>query len=199
MSGGCSYDDQFRGTDRSAVLPSVRARLARDDGTPPAKPNRVHYQPTLEGAVSYGEGDFAQQSIRPEYEVFAGHVAFAPEFSWRGVRLSPIVGLAYGDVTVTSAMARASQNGLGVAFGVEAAWQGWSWFEPYVRYVDANGFDWRVARLEVGVGLRMCEVFGVQIAYARQTSEVHELSFFGAGDAARIETEGVHVGLSLRF
>ena len=196
---GCSYGEQFRGTDRSALMSSARVQWSGRERGPLEDTQRVRYRSTFEAGMTYTEGDFDQEGLRPDYAVSLGHAVFAPEFTYGGARLSPRVGPAYGDVEVTATNSGASETGLGVMFGVEGSWQGWSWCEPYVRYTNSNGFDWRVGRFEVGVDLRVTDEVGFQVAYGRQTSEIDEVSWFLVGDSARIETEGVHLGLSLRF
>ncbi|MFT4513511.1 MAG: hypothetical protein ACI89X_001120 [Planctomycetota bacterium] len=196
---GCNFGNQFRGTDRGALMPSARVqwsprqRDSRKDG------QRVQYRSTFEAGVTRVKGDFDQEGLRPDYEATLGHAVFAPELTWGGVRLSPRIGPAYGEIEVAEMSARASESGVGAMVGVEASWQGWSWCEPYVRYTDTRSIDWRVGRFEVGVDLRASDEVGFQIAYARQTSEIDDATLFGIGDSARIETEGIHIGLSLRF
>ena len=196
---GCTFGNHFRGTDRGALMPSARIQWSprqsdsRKDGPP------VQYRSTFEAGVTRVEGDFVQDGLRPDYMATLGHAVFAPELTWGGVRLSPRIGLALGEIEVAEMSARASESGVGAMVGVEASWQGWSWCEPYVRYTDTRSIDWRVGRFEVGVDLRASDEVGFQIAYARQTSEIVDATLFGIGDSAHIETEGIHIGLSLRF
>lgn len=205
---GCNFGTQFRGTDRGALMPSARIQWSpwqsdsRKDGPP------VQYRSTFEAGVTRVKGDFDQDGAPADladvvdYEAALGHAVFAPQLTWRGVRLSPRIGPAYGEVEVEVAetSARVSEAGLGVMLGVEASWLGWSWCEPYVRYTQTYGIEWAVDRFEAGVDLRVTDEIGFQIAYARQNSDVDEFVLFAyARDSARIETEGIHIGLSLRF
>lgn len=153
----------------------------------------------LEAGVTHVEGDFAQPPTRPDYRATALHVAFAPEFTLRNVRVGPIAGLAYGDVEVESGANHAGQSGLGVALGLEASYRAWPFLAPYARYQENSGLEWSTGRFEVGVDLRASAAVGVQVAYARQTNRIDDVELFGVADGARIESEGLHLGLSLRF
>lgn len=194
---GCTFDDDIRGTDRSALLPSARVRWAMCQPSAPSDPERVSYQSMLAASLTHVDGDFDRAGTRADYRVTNGHVAFAPEVSWRHVHVGPFAGLAYGDIEVESGAARGSADGLGGVVGIQASWRGWQPFEPYVRYAEAGDPKWKVARFEAGVDVRVFDQVGVQFAYARQTSHIEQL--FTATTGARIESEGVHVGMSLRF
>ena len=195
---GCSSGDVFRGSDHGVVMPVIRARWSLRQPRETTTPNRVSFTPMLESAVTYVEGDLAQQP-RLEYHATTWYAGFAPEFYWHGLCAGPIVGLGYGEVEVETNVADAGEEGIGLMFGVDARWRDWSPFEPYVRYVESAGGDWRTGRFELGAELRATANVGLQLAWARQTSELDELGVFAPGDSARIETEGLHLGLSLRF
>jgi hypothetical protein len=194
---GCTFHDAFRGTDRGATMPGARARWLVGDGSAPSDPDRVSYESTIEASFTHVDGDFTRAGTRADYRFGNGHLAFAPEVSWRRLCLCPIAGLAYGDIEVENGTARASAEGLGATLGIQASWRGWRSLEPYVRYVEAGDPEWHIARFEAGVEVGLCEQLGVQFAYARQTSRIDEV--FSSNDGARIETEGLHLGLSLRF
>lgn len=199
LPAACSFGDQFRGTDRSAFLPSMRAKWAWRNQPAPTRAERLAYVPMLEAGATNVAGDFAQPPTRPDYRATTLHVAFAPEFTLRNVRVGPIAGLAYGDVEVDSGSGHAGQSGLGLALGFEASYRAWSFLAPYARYQENSGLEWSTGRFEVGVDLRASAAVGVMVAYARQTNRIDDIELFGVGDGARIESEGLHVGLSLRF
>ncbi|MFY9342044.1 MAG: hypothetical protein WAT39_06125 [Planctomycetota bacterium] len=198
----CSSGQQIRGTDRGAVLPAVRATFAlREPRQVPAR--GLAFEPAIEVGTEHVGGDFGQGDYRAD----TFHLAFAPEFSWRDVCLQPLVGLAYAEVVADAPLPvplpapglRADDQDLGGTLGLAASWRGWSLAWPCVRFASTGGRDIRVGRFEVGVDLRATDVLGISVAYARQTSEVETVGRFIGAVGARIETEGLHLGLSLRF
>ncbi len=195
---GCAYGDAFRGTDHGVVMPVIRARWSLRPPRENTTPNLVSFSPMLESAVTHVEGDLAQQP-RLEYHATTWYAGFAPEFYWHGLCAGPIVGLGYGEVEVETDLANGGEEGIGLMFGADARWRDWTPFEPYVRYVESEGGDWRTGRFELGAQLRATANVALQLASARQTSRLDELGAFAPGDSARIETEGLHLGLSLRF
>lgn len=203
VASACSQGVQYRGTDRGAVMPAVRARVALRHVEPPANERRVTYEPSLEGGFTVVDGEFTQDGERIDYRAMCGHVAFAPAIAWRSARLQALAGLGYNDLRADASSGLVEADGLALALGLEGAWGGWSPLEPYVRYLGVNGVDTGVRRFEVGVDLRIQPTVGLQLAYARQTAEAEDLDdvFFvtSAVDSLRVESEGLHVGLSLRF
>jgi len=196
---GCQSSEEFRGTDGSSLLTSARAqwvprgRAPRDDG------GRFAYRTAYEAGVSHVEGDFEEAGLQPDYSATVGHVLFAPEFTWKGLRFGPRVGPAFGEVKVSSSDSRVREGGIGFMTGLEAGWQVTSFCEPYARYTRVEGLDWSAGRLELGVELRVTDQVGFEVAYGRQASRIDDVILTVEEEQARIETEGVHIGLSLRF
>lgn len=197
LGSACSWGDQFRGSDHGAWLPAVRASWAFDGGREPIDAERVTYRPTLQAGFTQIDGDVTAAGDRADYRVDIAQLVFAPEIRWRDVQVAPFVGAAYGDAEVHDATARITGRGLGVAAGVDLSYRGWQPLAPYLRYTEAGGPEWRAGRYEVGAEVRVHEHVGLQFAYARQISRIDEL--FLAGDGARIDSDGLHLGLVVRF
>lgn len=198
--GACGSTESYRGEDRDALMPAVVARVALRKPVAMTDPTRVTYMPTLEGSATRLDGDFAQDATQFDYRASSYHVAFAPEITWQHMRFSPLAGLAYSDVEVDAGAVHARKGEVGIPLGIGASWLAWNPVEPYGRYVRVVGPDAVIGRFELGIDLRVTAALGFQLAYARQTSEFTE-SFLLVipGDSVHVETEGLHLGLSLRF
>ena len=130
------------------------------------------------------------------------HAAFVPALAWNDAVLMPIGGVGWGRIEVDAAADGVTVDEPGLVLGGQLAWRGLAPLEPYVRYTSLAGIDVGVRRFEAGVDLRIAGPFGLQVAYSRQTAEAEEfdavfLTTFV--DAVRIESEGVHLAMSLRF
>jgi hypothetical protein len=197
----CAVDgEQFRGKDRSAFLPAASAHWAI--GEPPARDSSaLAWQPGVAAGVTRVEGEFALGASRADYAITSVHASFAPELSWRRLLVTPRLGLGYNDFELDAPGASASSDGLGAAWGATAALGTGAPLAPFVRYEGVQGAEVGVRRFEAGLVLWIPTACGVEVAYARQTTELDDVNLLGApgGDAGRVATEGVHLGLVLRF
>lgn len=197
VTASCGSNEPFRGNDYGALLAAARAhwrlRPMRQD------PARFASAPGIEAGGSWVQGDFEQGATRPDYEFLTGHIAFAPELAWRNVDVMPLVGASLASLEVTNGGTRIDENGAGALFGIEASYRALPWLQPYARATRGVRPEWVVDRVEVGLDLRLNEAVGVQVGWARQTTRLDDGPFFGAFEDADIRTDGVHVGLSLRF
>ncbi len=203
LAHACVAGEDLRGTDRGAFLPAARVRVVWPRNAVPPPAENVAYRTVLEAGLTHVDGELGGSGAGGDYTVTMGHVAYAPELSWRGVAVRALAGVGYDDVEVELAGVDVDADGPGFVAGVEACWRGWRVVEPYARYVGLGGIDTEVRRLELGIELRLTDHAGVQLAYARQISEADDFDELFAStllfDSARIETEGVHVGLAVRF
>ena len=203
VGSACSTGVQYRGTDRGALMPAARARVALRRVEPPANERRVTYEPSLEGGFTVVDGEFTQDGERVDYQAMCGHVAFAPAITWRSARLQAMAGLGFNDLCADAGSGIVEADGPALALGREGAGGGWSPLEPDVRSLGVHGVDTGVRRVEIGVDLRIQPAVGLQVAYARQTAEAQDLDdvvfLTSVVESLRVESEGLHIGLSLRF
>lgn len=193
----CVGDDQISGRDRGVLMPSARAKWVWQD-EPDAEFASLHYRPALEVGVAPVRGEFAIASRRGDYTTVVLHAAYAPEFSFEQFRLSPLAGMAFGDFDANVGLGDSGSSGLGVTIGAQAEWTGLTPLVPYCRYQYSSAFDWSAGRFEAGFELRIATA-GLQFAYARQLSRFEEVESRFQNESARIESDGLHFGLSLRF
>jgi hypothetical protein len=164
-------------------------------------PDRVTWRPALAGAVTHVDGDFAQGPGAVDYRVLAALVGFQPDVAWRDVHFEPFAGLGFSEVEVDASVDEASSGGIGPAFGAALGYRGLGPLEPFVRYGRVFSGETTIGRFEAGLELRASRWLGLQVAYARQISEAEDVDLFGlpGGDAVRVNSDGVLVGVSLRF
>jgi hypothetical protein len=201
-AGGCIHGETFRGSDGSALMPKLRAEWAIPRAAAePARADAVHYQPVLAAQATLLDGDFAEAGERPDYRVWAVHVAFQPEVHWRGVQLAPFVGLGYQRVDLDTSTASRWFDTVSPVVGAQLTWRGLAPLLPFARYEIAGPGDVTIARGEVGLELLLGSNSGLQVGYGRQRTSVEEFLLLSplVGDSVRIDSEGVHVGFVLRF
>jgi hypothetical protein len=192
----CNTGDPIRGSDNDAFVAGGRARFARREREAPVDPareHRVRYRPTLEIGADYVAGDFPQTAADGEYRVSTAYGAFAPELAWRQLCFTPMVGVGYGDAVIRTPTLRSEAEDLGVYFGVEVSMRALEWMQPYARLATISSVELGLSQFEVGVDLRPMREVGVQVAYARRTTEID------LANDSRIDSDGLYVGLSLRF
>lgn len=198
FAGCIGTGEEIRGRDHVAVTPSVVARIPLGR-VPEPRRRAVSYQAAIEVGTSYLEGDFTGSPGRVHYDATTVHAAFSPEVGWNGVYLCPLVGGSYSAIEVDAGSASAGDvSGLAVIGGAEARWCA-GWFEPYARYVKIFGGDQEIDRLDLGLGWRFVDSLAIRLGWAQQTTEVEDFLSTGASNRAHIESDGVHVGLALRF
>jgi len=197
----CTTTDAIRGEDHDVLVPSglVRVDLRRHDA--PAEPKRFQWAPKIEAGAAYLDGTFRGTPAGGDHTSTVVHAGFAPEFTLRGVRFGPVLGLAYGELDADTGSLRASERGIAAFVGGEALWQLCDFAGPYARISRAEGGNWDSQRIEFGLDLRPCDDFGLRVAYARQRDAV---DFDGLGslyddEAAFLRSSGLLLGLSLRF
>lgn len=194
-------DEQIRGTDREAFLPSVRVRSALGAvSKAEAEVGEQEWKVASEWEAGYErvDGEFAQASGATKYHSRLAHVAFAPRLEMESTRLAAegFAGLAYGDIDVTAPTNDSKQNDVGSYIGIGLRYRGLGVVEPYARVTNASSVEWSIGVVEVGFEAKPAEFLGIEVAYASQTSRIETENSDGG---ARIETDGLRIGMVLRF
>lgn len=197
MLGACSAvtDEQIRGSEREAFLPSGRVRYEGGRSTPESLKG-WELETCFEAGYHRVEGDFAQNAGEAEYSSSMSYAAFAPNMEYEGVQIDAFAGLSYGEIDVTAPGNDSRQEAVGTYVGLGTRYRCIGMLEPYARWSHGGGAEWSISRVELGFELRPMEEIGVECAYAMQT---HRIEPGGSDGGARIETEGLHLGLVLRF
>lgn len=210
---GSGAGTEYRDDDRSALAPAIRAqwlhgRSPDDVAAPPgvattaASGDSFRFRSSLAASATRTAGTFVTADARPEYSAATAVVAWQPELTIAGVCLAPLVGLGHGAVEVDDGTARLRGSGVGFATGNRLSYRRFGSIEPYVRYESLVGLEYGVRRFEAGLEWHATALVGVQLAYLRQTSVADEFDgILGSDpiDSLRVETDGVHLGLTFRF
>jgi len=195
--GACSAvtDEQIRGTDREEFLPSGRVRY-ESERSKPAGLQGGEVASTFEGGYQRLEGEFGQGLGEAEYRSSIAYAAWAPNMEYQGVFLEGLAGLSFGEIDVASPGNESRHNGAGAYIGFGARYRQLGIVEPYARWSQGGSSEWSISRFEVGFEIRPLSEVGIECAYALQTNRIEPEDTDGG---ARIETDGLHLGLVLHF
>lgn len=197
LLGACSAipDEQIRGTDREGFLPSGRVRHEGERSKPQGLQG-WEVASNFEGGYQRVAGEFRQSGGEADYRAAIGYAAWAPNMEYEGVQIDGFAGLAYGDIDVTAPGNDSRQDDVGPYLGFGARYRRLGIVEPYLRWSQGGSAEWSISRFEAGFELRPMQQVGIECAYALQMSRIESEN---ADGGARIETDGLHVGVVLRF
>lgn len=186
--------EQVRGKDASVLLPAARVRYL---GRPSELTERPRFAIGVEAGATTARGDFTRSDGTVHYAADVGQAHGVIGAVSQRFEILALFGLGYGDIEVAAPTGQEGHSGFGVSGGAELGWRTWSWLGPYVRYTGMSGDvgDWRWRRLEVGVDVRPATWWSLQAAFAEQAMEDDDF----VGVDFRVETRGVHLGMTFRF
>lgn len=188
-------DEQIRGTDRQEFLPSGRVRLEGETKKPEFLEGG-EFVSSFEGGYQQNDGEFDVSVGEAKCRSSIGYAAWAPSFEYNSVRLEGFLGLSFGEIEVVSPGNDSRQNDVGAYTGFGLRYRQLGIVEPYARLSRGESFEWSISRFEIGFEFRPMSKVGVECAYALQTNRIEPENTDGG---ARIETDGLHIGLVLRF
>lgn len=191
-SAACGATEEIRGKDRSELLPAVHARMMF---RPTEVTGGLRFASGLEVGATTNRGDFSRSDGPVSYASDVGTVHAVLGTVSSQIELLGLVGGAYADHEIDSEQSSVRVSSLGVSGGFEVGVRPWQLLGPYARYTVARGSEWQVDRLEVGIDVRIEEWLGLRVGYSNQVMQDEYLSL----QEFRVETDGVHLGMMLRF
>lgn len=202
LLAACAAPDiEYEGTDRQALLPSFRVRgPLQERVVPPEPPGEwfgTVYSEWEVGAQAL-EGELPHSGGRTDYSTRLYYAAWSPRLD---IRHAPVVvegslGLAYCDLDFESASFTAREGDFGPYVGMAIRLCALDVLQPYARMAAGGGLDGGIGRSEVGFEVHPSETMGIELAYAVQSSTIAARAGVGV---ATIDSDGLHLGLVLRF